>query len=294
MSAFDRRLTPARPDLAAAHLRGRVEAGRFAEAVAMAVTAPLADMRPAPDEGASLDTQLLHGERVAVYEIARDWAWGQAETDGYVGYLPRSALGPAGPAPTHRVAARAAQVYPEPALKRPATTRLPWPARVAVAGAVRAANTSAPFARLADGSGYVPLPLLAPLDAPAPDWVALCEGLAGTPYLWGGRSGDGLDCSSLIQLALDVAGRPFPRDSDLQAEARAEALAPDAPLSRGDLVFWRGHVGVMLDAERLCHANAFHMAVAVEPLPDAMTRIEAAGEGTPTARRRLDPGHPGG
>lgn len=285
-AAFDRRLTPARPDLAAAHLAGRVEAARFAEPVAMTVTAPLADMRPTPDAAARLDTQLLHGERIAAYEIGDTWVWAQAATDGYVGYVPRAALAEAGAEPTHRVIAAAAHVYPIPDIKAPPLARLPGPALVAVVQTVEAKGSSNSMAGLA-GGGFVPSGQLMALTERAPDWVAVAEEMTGTPYLWGGRSRDGLDCSSLLQLALAAAGQAFPRDSDMQAAA-VTPLAPGTPLARGDLVFWRGHVGVMLDGEMLLHANAWHMAVAAEPLAEATRRITAAGDGAITATCRLD------
>ncbi|MEO0819196.1 MAG: NlpC/P60 family protein [Pseudomonadota bacterium] len=276
----DRRTTPARGDLAAAHLRGRVEAERFADPVAMTVAAPLADMRPRPEPAARLDTQLLAGERVAAYEIGADWVWAQAETDGYVGYVPRAALAEPGARATHRVATRAAQIYAEPDIKAPVLARLPAPAGVAVAA------KEDRFAVLA-GGGYMPLAQLAALTAPAGDWVAEAAGYLGAPYLWGGRSADGLDCSALVQLSLAAAGHAAPRDSDMQEAALGRALPPEADLLRGDLVFWRGHVGVMEDAETLLHANAFHMSVAREPLKAAQIRILEAGDGEITALRRL-------
>lgn len=283
--AFDRRLTPARPDLAAARLRGQVRAARFAEPIAMTVTAPVADMRPAPDPAARLDTQLLHGEAVAAYEIGDDWVWAQAETDGYVGYLPRAALTLGATAPSHRVIAAAAHIYAEPDIKAAVLARLPGSALLAVAEQVGGRGTSNTMARLATG-GYVPSGQIRPIDSPAADWVAVAEGMMGVPYLWGGRSGDGLDCSSLLQLALAAAGHAFPRDSDMQAAA-APVLSADTPLRRGDLVFWRGHVGVMLDAQTLLHANAFAMQVAAEPLAAAAPRIAAAGDGPITQHARL-------
>jgi hypothetical protein len=281
----DRRLTPARPDLAARHLAGTVEAARFVDAAPCRVTAASAPMRAAPDPAAPFDTELLHGEEIAIYEIAGPWAWGQSALDGYVGYVPAPSVAcTEAPAPTHRVATLWANLYPRPALKSPPFAALPFAARVAVGDerdglALIAPETWVFLRHLA--------PLDRPLDEPVPDWVAVAERLVGAPYLWGGRSPAGLDCSALLQLARQAAGHACPRDSDMQA-ALGWPLAPDEALHRGDLVFWRGHVAIMLDGARIVHSNGHHMATVVEPLAEAVARIEAAGGGPVTRRARLD------
>ncbi len=283
---FDPRLTPARPDLAAARLKGEVAAERYAEPVAMAVAVPLAPVTGRPDAAAPQTTQLLAGERFAAYELARDWAWGQAEADGYVGYVPAASLAPAGTAPTHRVCQPMTHVYPEPLVRARPTGWLPYGARV-VAGATEKA-----FTALA-GGGFVPARHLAPLGQRAADWVAEAERFLGAPYLWGGRSVRGVDCSGLVQLALNAAGLPCPRDSDMQAAALGRTLPEGTPPRRGDLVFWKGHVGILLDGTRMLHANGHAMAVSIEDLEAAKARILAAGEGAATRHARLD-GAPGG
>ncbi|MFE1603223.1 C40 family peptidase [Methylobacterium sp. ID0610] len=279
----DPRLTPARPDLADERLRGLVVADRFVPGSARQVTAPLAPLRRAPREEAALDTEALHGEAVTVYEVAGGWAFVQLDRDGYVGYLPAASLGAPGPAPTHRVAALRSFVFPAPDLKRPPLAHLSFGARVAVVGAEGA------YARLA-GGGFVYAAHLAGLAAREPDVAGTAARFLGTPYLWGGRSSLGLDCSGLVQTALDAAGIAAPRDADMQERALGEPI-PVTPgltgLERGDLVFWRGHVGLMLDAVRLVHANGHHMAVAIEPLAEAEARIRAAGAGPVTTIRRL-------
>ena len=278
----DPRLTPARADVAAEHLRDEVEADRFEEGSHYRVQAELAPMRSRPDGAASFSTVLLHGEEITVYDETDGWAWGQSALDGYVGYLPSKALTPAtDPTPTHRVVSLTTQIYPRPELKLPPGSRLSFGARVAVA------DTSGGHARV-DSDGWVPRPHLRALDDPEPDWVAVAERFTGVPYLWGGRSAEGLDCSALVQLARQAAGHDCPRDSDMQEAALGTTLADDAPLRRGDLVFWRGHVGVMTSPKLLLHANAHHMMVVEEPLQSTMSRIEAAGEGAITRRARLD------
>lgn len=287
MSARHPRLTPARADLASSALKGLVEAARFAEPAPMIVTRPVAPLMRQPGGPRGLDTELLMGEGFDVLDEADGWCWGQAVQDGYVGYVPAGALGQPGARPTHRVAALTTHLYPEPDIKTRPLTALSYGARLAVTEVVEARGSSARAARLATG-GFVIARHLAPLDSVAIDWVAEAERFVGVPYLWGGRSGFGIDCSGLIQLARTAAGHPCPRDSDMQEAELGQTLAPGAPLARGDLIFWRGHVGVMLDRDRLLHANAHHMAVAIEPLAGAVARIESAGGGPVTRRARLD------
>lgn len=270
-------MTPARPDLAASRLAGRVEAARFVEGARRRVTAGLLDLTAAPDPRAELATQLLHGEVFTVYEERPDGlAWGQAEADGYVGYVAAAGLGP-DRAPGRRVTALCGHRYEAPSVKARVRGELPFLAELDVTGETRG------FAPLR-GGGFAPVQHLAPV---AGDYVAQAARFLGAPYLWGGRSARGLDCSALVQLALAAVGVPAPRDSDMQA-ALLGAAAEGEP-RRGDLAFWRGHVGIMADAGTLLHANAHHMAVALEPFAAAAARIEAAGGGPVTARRRLGP-----
>ncbi|HSF93568.1 MAG TPA: NlpC/P60 family protein [Thermohalobaculum sp.] len=284
--SFDSRRIPARPDLAAAHLKGKIEAESYAEAKAMRVSVPLAPLTMRPDGEAMLATQLLYGESFEAYEQDGAWAWGQSAIDGYVGYVPGACLEPAGPEPTHRVALPMTHVYPEPALK---TRPIGW---LSYGALVRAEGAEAGFAALATG-GFVPAQHLAPRAAPAADWVAEALRFLGAPYLWGGRSAAGLDCSALVQLARQAAGFDCPRDSDMQREELGETLAEGAAPARGDLMFWKGHIGVMLDATRMLHANAHHMACAIEPLEGARARILAIGEGPVLRHARLDAGDSG-
>ena len=273
MSATDRRLVPARPDLAAAHLRGVVQAERFVQGVAKRVVDPIAPLRRAPSQDAPLDTEALFGERVAVYETTDEgWAWGQLELDGYVGWLPANALGDVAAPATHRVTALRTFVFPKSDIKALPLTALPFGSRLAIA------REQGGFAVMEQG-GFIPLQHVAPLAHREPDFVATARRFLGAPYLWGGRSALGLDCSGLVQLALQAAGIDCPRDSDMQAEigAAVDFKGDLSQLKRGDLVYWSGHVGFVADAGRLLHANAFHMAVAEEPLTAAIDRIRKSG-----------------
>ena len=276
LSRFDTRLVPARADLAAAHLRDEVDAPRFVKGAPMRVTAPLADLTLVPDPAAMLATQLISGEPFTVYETRPDGlSWGQSGRDGYVGYVASDALGPARENGA-RITALRSHVYRAPTLKARVTGALPFLADIE-AGARHGGFVAVP-------GGFVPAPHLDPV---AGDMVDQALRLLGVPYLWGGRSAEGLDCSALVQLAMAAAGLEAPRDSDMQEALLGRALPVDAPGERGDLVFWKGHVGILVDAETLLHANATHMAVACEPLDGAIARIAAAGDGGVTGRRRL-------
>jgi hypothetical protein len=282
VTGFDPRITPARRDLAARHLAGIVEAPRFVEGEAYEIGAPQAAVRSAPSHEASLLTEALRGERLTIYEINEEgWAWGQLAGDGYVGFVPASALCASGPLPTHKVAALRTLVFPGPSIKLPPMETLSFGCRLVVA------RVDGPFAITASG-GYVPTLHLTPMETMETDFVAVAERFLGTPYLWGGKSSLGVDCSGLVQLALAACGVPCPRDSDMQERALGSALAPPFQLEqlrRGDLVFWKGHVAIVRDETSLVHANAHHMAVAFEAIASSVARIRVAGGEIVSVRR---------
>jgi cell wall-associated NlpC family hydrolase len=281
-AVLDRRLTPARPDLAAASLRGKVEASRFVEGWRRRVVEPLAPLRRAPMHDALLETEALYGESVVVYEEHEGWAWAQLERDSYVGFMPSNALGPE-TAPTHRLAVLRSFVYPKPNIKAPPLMALSLDAQV------RVAAIAGDFSALADG-GFLYAQHVAPLDQFEPDFVAVAERFLEVPYLWGGRSSQGLDCSALVQNALAAAGRAAPRDTDMLEAALGAPIAFDhalAGLARGDLVFWKGHVGIMRDGEVLVHASGWQMKVVAEPVAGVRDRFAAKGAGPITSIRRL-------
>jgi cell wall-associated NlpC family hydrolase len=273
---MDRRLTPANGRVAAARLVGQVAAERFVEGSPATLAVPLADLLAAP--GGARDRQLLWGEAVTVYEEREGWAFVEAARDGYVGYLPAPVLGPP-VAATHIVAVPATHLYPAPDLKRHELAHLSFGARLRVVSAQGA------FFETAEGA-FVPKPHLRPANRPFEDPATVAQLHFGTPYLWGGNSILGIDCSGLVQAALLACAIPCPGDSDLQAAALGRPLPDDAPLARGDVLFWRGHAALAVDGETLIHANAHHMAVAYEGIAEAIARIEAQGGGPVTARRR--------
>lgn len=272
---MDRRLTPANPRAALASLRGRVDAEHFVTGEAAGVAVPLADLLAAP-EGAR-DRQLLLGDAVTVIDRHGGWAFVQAAKDGYCGYLPEPALGP-DVTPTHWVAVPASHAYSGPKVQAPEVMALSIGARLVVTGA------SGSFAETPQG--FVPLVHLRRLGDWHHDPAAVAESLLGTPYLWGGNSRAGMDCSGLVQLAFHACGLPCPGDSDMQ-QSLGHALPEHAPLRRGDLLFWKGHVALALDHDRLIHANGHSMSVTIEDAEACIARIAAQGGGPVTARRRL-------
>jgi hypothetical protein len=269
---MDSRRIPVRHDLAAAHLRGQADVEKFVEGKPMVVGASLLNLVRNADPDTNLATQLLYGEGFTVYDEIADMglAWGQSERDGYVGYVPSAGLIEPLEGRVEQVTALSALVFAEPDFKSQLLGSYSLGCRVVVEAVENG------YARLGAGI-YTPMVNLAPVTD---DFVGIAEKFIGSPYLWGGRSYFGLDCSGLVQLALQAVGVDAPRDSDMQA---AELGSPsDGPLQRGDLVFWDGHVGVMLDGENLLHANIDHMAVASEKLSDVVARAD--GEITETRR----------
>lgn len=282
MAKLDPRINAFRADLAAANLTGLVDAARFADGHDATVRRGVAGLHSQPDRAASLNTQLLLGERFTVYEEKGGWSWGQSHLDGYVGYLKTEFLSRSTSELTHCVASLSAPLLPAPEAKCAAIDLLPMNAKVRVAGEENR------FSKLEDGC-FVSRVHLVPLSDRRADWVGVAESFFGAPYLWGGKTHGGCDCSGLIQSALERGGISAPRDSDMmemQLGAVHETSDGFTGVQRGDLVFWKGHVGVMLDAERLLHASAFYKRVLVEPLKAAADRI-AKSEGAVRAIKRL-------
>lgn len=283
MAAFDPRLTPARADLAAKELEGKVPAARYVEGRDYDVIEPQAPLRLEPAADAPLATEALKGERVTVYDSNDEgWAWGQLAADRYVGWLPTGAVAPATASlPTHKVTAVRTLVFPASSIKTPPLEALPLGARLVIT------RMQDRFAVTPVGT-FVPAAHLAPIATHESDFVAVAERFLGAPYLWGGKTMLGLDCSGLVQIALTACGIACPRDSDMQENALGVPVAAGGDLAgveRGDLVFWKGHVAIVRDNQKLLHANAFHMAVAIEPIAEAIARIRRAGLEVTSVRR---------
>ena len=277
---MDRRLLPANGRVAAAYLKGKVEAEHFTEGTPAVITQSIADLLEKPD--GTRDRQLLFGARVTEYDQRQGWSFVQAQQDGYVGYVRAAALSDAvGPDPTHVVCNQSTQIYTAADLK---SQDRQW---LSIGTDLHVLEWIDRFARTR--FGFVPEQHLRPLKDGAPDLAATAMQLLGCPYLWGGNSSAGIDCSGLVQLACKMANRPCPADSDLQRTDLGDALPNGRAPRRNDLFFWPGHVALALDETRIIHANAHHMAVTIETLADAKSRIDAAGEGPLLAHKRLSP-----
>lgn len=272
---LDRRLNAYRPDLADERLSGKVEASRFTAGTQMQVSASVLDLRAEPRPDSGPQNQIIFGDMVRMFEEQDGWSWVQAERDGYTGYVSAASLEKpdADADATHMVIVPRTFIYPGSDLRFPHTKALSLGSRVRIAGSAETRGTQ--YALLENGEALIATHL-APLDQHAADYVAVAETLLHTPYLWGGTSGFGIDCSGIVQLSMWVSGRQVLRDSDMQQNTLGEIIEPDADysnLKRGDLVFWKGHVAICAAPNMLIHASGHTMTVTMEPLHDAIKRI---------------------
>ena len=283
MDKLDPRLHAYRPDLADEALRGQVEASRFVRGSLKRIVAPVAPLYKIPDTLSERQSECLFGEDVKVFEEKNGFCWVQAQQDGYVGYIEQSKIGSIGNHPTHRVNVPRTFQYRDADLRSPMISPLSMGSRISVVGEAETRDTH--YARLDNGS-FVVFNHITPVSTVEDDYVTIAESFIHTPYLWGGKSGLGIDCSGLVQLALMMTGRTVLRDTDMQQATIGKDIAPENGLQRGDLVFWKGHVAIMVDSGTLIHANGASMDVRKENLDHAIDRI-AKNHSTPTGYRRL-------
>jgi len=244
-----------------------VAANLTGPATPMVVEAAVAPLKSTPDPYGPLASTLLHGEVFEIVETVDGWSRGRARSDGYIGHVPSATLGPmTDEAATHTVAVPMTHLYAAPTIKSEPIGMFFLNARVRVEGEDGA------FSRLASGL-HIEKTHLALLADPAPDYVAVARMFLHAPYLWGGNTAQGIDCSGLVQMAMARAGRPVRRDSDMQEASIGEAVDPDGPLKRGDLVFWRGHVGILTAPDTILHATEYTLRVLEEPYPAMRARL---------------------
>jgi hypothetical protein len=268
-----------RRDLVDLALAGTIFAPHYVRPALRSCAAGSAMVRRRPSDDAEAVSQLLHGEEFAVLELSGGWAWGYCGHDHYVGYIPADMLGEH-VAPTHLVTVPLALLFSAPDIKSPVVGRWSMGARFG-------GEAAGEFVRC--DAGFLHSRHVAELGGIEPDWVTTAAQFLGAPYLWGGRGDGGLDCSGLIQLSLARAGIMAPRDTDQQEATLGMEIGPDEPLRRGDIIFFPNHVGLMVDGERVIHANGHMMAVVVEPLADLVARTELNHDKPVRARRRLKP-----
>lgn len=279
---LDRRLNIFRTDLADERLRGKVEAQHYVAGAPASIVVPIVGLRPRPELDCGIDTELLLGEAVRVFDRANGWAWVQADADGYAGYVPEASIGQT-VAPTHRIIAPRTFLYPQAELRKPPVAALSMGSLVTIVGEEETRGTR--YLMTAKGEGIIAAHCLAITERVVDDYVSIALRFLETPYLWGGRSGFGIDCSGLVQLSASMAGKSILRDTDMQVGTLGTDISREE-LRRGDLVFWKGHVGLMEDEQTLLHANGHTMNVARENLDEAIKRIGWLYE-MPTAFRRL-------
>lgn len=281
--SFDPRITPVRDDLAADSLRAQFPGRRYAQGETHQVIGDGVSLRFTPSTSAATESQLVYGETFTVYEDRNGWAWGRNERDGYVGYVPSNCLRDEVSETDHQVVTRSTYLYPAPDIKMPPS------AKISMSAQVKAVDVEGNFLQI-DSGEWIFARHLVQTAYIMPDLISTAFKFMGTPYLWGGRSCHGLDCSSLVQFALRMAGIDVPRDSDLQAAAIGVEVPMKNPndlsgIEDGDLIFFPGHVGFYVEHWRFLHANAYDMQVSVHNLSDVLDRANAEDAGITCIRR---------
>lgn len=279
---LDLRITPFRRGIAAAHLKGVVEAQTYNEGKTVQIVVPELAIRSEPMITSGMESQALKGQIATCYGEENGFSLIQMQDDEYVGWVITQGISEKFTSTTHKITALKTYIYSDESIKS-----LPL-AALTQGTSITIAHVGEKFSRLFDGS-YVFTPHIAPISAHATDWVQSALLYLNCPYLWGGKTSSGLDCSALVQLALATQGIKAPRDSDQQEAALGQEVAIQSghmpKVQKGDLLFWKGHVAICLDENTILHANAHHMSVQKEPLLEALKRIDASGTALKSIKR---------
>ncbi|MEH6630537.1 MAG: NlpC/P60 family protein [Halopseudomonas aestusnigri] len=269
---LDPRLHPIRDDLTAEYLREKVTCNKYSQGQAAQVIVGKSSLRRSPEDGSPLDSELLFGEKLTVYDERNGWAWVQNAKDSYVGYIHSADISKEIRPTTHRIQALRTYVFPKPDMKCPPIDLL------SIESAISIVQIEGNYSQI-QGGGWVYSAHIMSQDIAATDHVSIARRFLGTPYLWGGKTSVGIDCSGLIQVSLSACGITAQRDASMQEKTLGIPVNSEQT-TEGDLIYWSGHVAIALDNKMAIHATANSMDVMIEPIAHITERVEMETGGT--------------